>query len=76
MAIKTGNGEFYEYDIISDLRGQYGSFRVVKMVDTEFKDDRGTWWELCFEDVETATTNTFDDYIDKRDELKEKYGIK
>ena len=75
MAEKTGNTEFYGYDFDNNFNASTGkgSVRVIKMTDTEFKDERGTWWELEFEDVETAQTDTYDDYYDLVQEVKETY---
>ena len=73
MVEKTGNTEFYKCEVQANLNGSHGTFRVVNMIDTEFKDERGTWWELEFETVETRETFNYDDFIDVRDELDAKY---
>lgn len=75
MAEKTGNTEFYKYDMENtfDANTGKGRIRVYEMIDTEFKDDRGTWWELESNDIETIETDTYDDYYDMIQELKETY---
>lgn len=73
MAEKTGNTEFYKCEVDSELNGSHGTHRVVNMVDTEYKDERGTWWELEFETLETRETFNYDDYVDVRAELVAKY---